>query len=282
VEADEPAAAVKTSAAPTPQPSRRVRAARAAVAAVRRWSKPLVALALAIVGWGLYVEISGIESFVLPSPTSVAGYLVHHEELLWTNATITLREVAIAFALCLGLGVLLAVLISWFRLLEDALLPLLVVSQVVPIIAIAPLLVIWLGFGDKPKIAVAVLIGFFPIVINTLNGLQSVNPELIEMVQGLSASRSQILRKLSFPHALPHLFAGIRVSITLVVIGAVVGEFVGADQGLGFMILRGSAELNSPQMFGAIIFLAAMGIVLFNLVRLLERVVIPWQERPVT
>ena len=246
-----------------------------------RWSKPLVALALAIVGWGLYVKISGIESFVLPSPTSVAGYLVHHESRLWANASSTLREVAIAFGLSLGVGVALAVLISRFRLLEEALLPLLVVSQVVPTIAIAPLLVIWLGFGDKPKVAVAFLIAFFPIVINTLNGLQSVNPELVEMAQGLSASRWQILRKLSFPHALPYLFAGARVSITLAVIGAVVGEFVGADQGLGFMILRGSAELNSQEMFGAIIFLAAIGIVLFNLVRLLERVVIPWQERSV-
>jgi len=267
--------------APAPR-SRSVRAARAAAVTLNRWSKPLVVLGLAVLGWGLYVDISGIESFVLPSPTSVAGYLIHNQPFLWTNATITLREVAIAFGLSLGVGISLAVLISRFRLLEEALLPLLVVSQVVPTIAIAPLLVIWLGFGDKPKIAVAFLIAFFPIVISTLNGLQSVNPELVEMAQGLSASRWQILRKLAFPQALPHLFAGARVSITLAVIGAVVGEFVAADQGLGFMILRGSAELKSQEMFGAIIFLAAMGIVLFNLVRLLERVVIPWQERPVT
>jgi NitT/TauT family transport system permease protein len=253
---------------------------RRILAAFLRWAKPLAAVLLIVLGWEAYVEASHIQSYVLPSPTSVAGFLVHHQPLLWSNASITLREVGIAFALSIVVGLALALLISRFRLLEEAVLPLLVVSQVVPTIAIAPLLVIWLGFGDKPKVAVAFLVAFFPIVINALNGLQSVDADLVEMAHGLSASRWQILRKLAFPHSLPHLFAGARVSITLAVIGAVVGEFVGADQGLGFLILRGSADLDSQEMFAAIIFLGAMGIVLFNLVRLLERVVIPWQ-RPV-
>jgi NitT/TauT family transport system permease protein len=239
--------------------------------------KPLGLIVVILVAWEIYAVAREVPSFVLPRPSAIASYLWSNIGLLIRHAGITLREVAVAFALSLGGGIVLAVLISRFRILEEALLPILVTSQVIPTIAIAPLLVLWLGFGDKPKIAVAFLISFFPVLINALAGLRSVDEDLVYLARGLSASRWQILRKISLPNALPFIFAGAKVSITLAVIGAVVGEFVGADQGLGFLILRGSAQLETELLFASVVLLSVIGIGLFNLIKLLERVFIPWK-----
>lgn len=240
-------------------------------------AKPLLVVAAVIVAWEGYTVVRDVPSFILPAPSSIADYLVSNPGLLIGHAGITLREVAIAFFLSVFAGVALAIFITRFKLLEEALLPILVTFQVIPTIAIAPLLVLWLGFGDAPKIAVAFLISFFPVLVNTLSGLRSMDDDLIYLARSLGATQWQVLRKISLPNALPFVFAGAKVSITLAVIGAVVGEFVGADQGLGFLILRGSAQLQTELLFASVIVLSLIGIGLFNLIKVLERVLLPWR-----
>lgn len=193
------------------------------------------------------------------------------------HSAVTVREALLGFLLSVCIGIFLGVVIVQFKFLEDALLPLLVTSQVIPTIALAPLLVLWLGFGSAPKVAVAFLVSFFPIVINMVTGLKAVEGDLVHLVRGLSATRWQELIKIRFPHALPYLFAAFRVSITLSLIGSVVGEFVSADQGLGFLILTGAGRLLTEQIFASIAILGLVGITLFNLVRALERIVLPWR-----
>lgn len=243
-------------------------------------AKPVAAFAILLGIWELWAATRDVPSFVLPPPSDIADYVAGHASLLVRHAGITLREVAAAFAISLVLGVVLAILIVRSKILADTLLPLLVTTQVVPTVAVAPVLVVWLGFGDRSKIAVAVLISFFPILINTITGLRAVDRELNDLARSLSARRGRVLRYLALPTAVPYLFAGARVSITLAVIGAVVGEFVAADQGLGALVLRGNARLEPELMWAAVFCLAVLGIVLFNLVRMAEWLAVPWNRSP--
>lgn len=251
---------------------------RAVVARLVAVAKPLAAFAVILGAWELWAATRDVPSFVLPAPSDIADYAAGDLSLLLRHGRITLREVGIAFGISLVVGVVLAVLIVRFKLLADTLLPLLVTTQVVPTVAVAPVLVVWLGFGDSSKIAVAVLISFFPILINTITGLRAVDRELNDLARSLCASRGRVLRYLALPVALPYLFAGARVSITLAVIGAVVGEFVAADQGLGALVLRGNARLEPELMWAAVFCLAILGIALFNLVRLAEWFAVPWRR----
>jgi NitT/TauT family transport system permease protein len=254
------------------------RTLRAIVAAgVRPW-KALVTLALVLLLWQVWTSVGSVPSYLLPSPRGILAYMVGNPGNLLSNAAVTLREVAIAFTISLLGGVALAVVIDRSRFLAETLLPIFVTTQVIPTIAIAPLLVLWLGFGDPPKIAVAVMVSFFPIVINTLAGLRAVDEDLRNLATSLCASNWQRLRLIQFPTALPHIFAGARVAITLATIGAVVGEFVGADQGLGFLVLTSSARLQSEAQFAAIFLLAVIGVGLFNVVRYAEKLIVPWER----
>lgn len=238
--------------------------------------KPAIVLAIVIAVWQAAVDLGWIPSTTLAAPTSVADYVWANGAVLLQHAGTTLVEVLIAFTLALTAGVAIAILVSEFRVLEESVLPLLVVSQVIPSIAIAPLLVLLLGFGLAPKVATAAIIAFFPVLVNTVAGLRTLPRETRELGAVLDASRWQMLRMFSLPNALPYVFAGARVSITLSVIGAVVGEFVTAQSGLGFLVLQGSSTLNPPMLFAALFFLAVLGIGLFSIVRIVEWAVLPW------
>lgn len=238
--------------------------------------KPTIVLGILIVVWQAAVDLGWIPSTTLAAPSSVADYVWSNGAMLLEHAGTTLTEVVIAFAIALTAGVVIAILVSEFRVLEESVLPLLVVSQVIPSIAIAPLLVLLLGFGLAPKVATAAIIAFFPVLVNTVAGLRTLPRETRELGAVLKASRWQMLRMFSLPNALPYIFAGARVSITLSVIGAVVGEFVTAQSGLGFLVLQGSSTLNPPMLFAALFFLAVLGIGLFTIVRIVEWAVLPW------
>ena len=227
--------------------------------------------------WELLARRGDIPTFVLPPPTRILTFTLAHWQAMLYHATVTVRQALLGFLLSVSIGIFLGVVIVQSKFLEEALFPLLITSQVIPTIAIAPLLVLWLGFGSAPKIAVAFLVSFFPIVINTVTGLKAVEADLLYLVRGLSATRWQELFKVRFPNALPYLFAVFRVSITLSLIGGVVGEFVSADQGLGFLILTGAGRLLTEQVFASIGLLGLAGIALFNLVRILERFILPWE-----
>ena len=226
--------------------------------------------------WELAVHVLDIQDFLLPSPSAIAARIVEIPERLAAHAWVTLREVLIGFSLALAIGVAIAVVIAHSRALSRTLYPVLVVTQVVPTIAIAPVLTIWLGPTDAARLLVVFLIAFFPIVVNTTAGMLRVDEELIDLIRGLNASRWKIFTKIRMPNALPFLFTGMRISITLAVIGAVVAEFVVSERGLGYLVFSATTNLDTVLVFTAVTLLAVMGIVLFRLVLLLQRLALPW------
>jgi putative hydroxymethylpyrimidine transport system permease protein len=244
---------------------------------MRRWLPPLV-VAAALIGlwelaarWDLIADALSIEPFLVPAPSDVAESLWSDRELLADNAWVTIQEVVLGFAIAVGAGVAFAIVLHLSDVLRRAFYPLLMASQTVPVIAIAPILVVWLGFGIGPKLAIIALVCFFPITVNTLDGLRSVDPELPRMMRTLDASRAQILRRIELPSSLPFLFSGAKIAAVISVIGAVFGEWSGADEGLGHLILIAQGQVQTARVFAAVVVLSALAISLFGLLALLER-----------
>jgi ABC-type nitrate/sulfonate/bicarbonate transport system permease component len=239
---------------------------------------PLVFSLLVLGAWQAYTELADISPLLLPSPWEVAQSVVDNASLFARNALVTLQEILIGFALGSAAGIALAVLLTYSRLAERAVYPWLVASQMVPIVAVAPILVVWFGFTIVPKVIVVALVCFFPIVVNTIDGLKAVDPEMVRLMRTLGMSRPRIMRSVRVPSALPYLFSGLKVAMALSVIGAVFGEWVGASEGLGYLMLALNNQLATTELFAAVLVLSVMGIVLFFLVGLLERLVIPWHH----
>jgi ABC-type nitrate/sulfonate/bicarbonate transport system permease component len=237
---------------------------------------PIVFAALVLALWQLYVEVSGVSESSLPAPSAIAQAGWEQRELLLENTWVTVQEIVVGFLLAMVLGVLLATLIRSSRVVERAVYPWLVVSQMVPIPAIAPVLVLWTGFDMRPKVMVVALVSFFPIAVNTIDGLRSVDPQLLRLLRTLRADWWQRFRYAQLPAALPFLFSGLKIAAALSVIGAVFGEWVGASEGLGYLILVLNNATDTPTMFATIALLAVIGIALFALVSLLERLLLPW------
>jgi putative hydroxymethylpyrimidine transport system permease protein len=212
-----------------------------------------------------------IEPFLIPAPSEIAEALVTDRDLLADNAWVTLQEVLAGFAISLVAGAGFAFVLHLSPTLRRALYPLLVASQTVPIIVVAPILVVWFGYGVGPKLGIIALICFFPITVNTLDGLRSVDPDQVRMMRTLDASRWQILRRVEAPAALPYLFSGAKVAVAVAVIGAVFGEWAGSDSGLGHLMLQASAQLLTARLFAAVFVLSAFAIALFGLLTLIER-----------
>ena len=242
----------------------------------RNWVAPLVTLVLLVVLWDLVVRVFDIKPFILPTPWMVGEALVRDFGALVHHGTTTMQEVLAGFALSVLVGVPLALAIASSPLFERAAYPLLVGSQAVPKIAIAPLFVIWLGFGLAPKILMAFLISIFPVVVAGVVGLRSVEAEKLHLARSMGASRWQTFAMFRLPSALPSLFGGLKLAIAFAVTGAVVGEFIGADRGLGRVIMVANGNLDTPALFAAVVVLTAMAVALFYLVEALERVTVRW------
>jgi len=240
------------------------------------WLPPFLLLGTAVGVWEALARLGAVENYLLPAPSEVAQALVDDRHLLLSDSWVTGREVVLGFALALAVGVAIAIALHRFLLLRKTLYPLVVASQAVPVIVIAPILVIWFGFGIAPKLIVIALICFFPIVVNTLDGLASVDRAQVRMLQTLDASRTDVFRHLELPSALPYLFSGAKIAVAVAVIGAVFGELVGSDAGLGHAIQVGTAQLLTARVFAAVLILSVMAIALFALVSALERWVVPW------
>jgi putative hydroxymethylpyrimidine transport system permease protein len=227
--------------------------------------------------WDLVADALSLEPYLVPAPSEVASALWEDRSLIAENAWVTLKEVVLGFACALAAGVAFAVALHLSPVLRRAFYPLLVASQAVPVIAIAPILVVWFGFGIGPKLGIIALVCFFPITVNALDGLRRVDGDAVKMLRTLDASRWQIFRHLEAPTALPFLFSGAKVAIAVAVIGAVFAEWTGASEGLGYMINQDSGVLATDRMFASIAVLSAMAIGLFGLLSVLERRVIAWK-----
>jgi putative hydroxymethylpyrimidine transport system permease protein len=243
---------------------------------VRDWGPPLLLLALVVAGWELAARLGWVEDYLLPAPSEVVRALVEDRDILFPDAWVTAQEVLLGFVLALAAGLAVAVTLHLSPMLRRALYPIVVASQAVPVIVIAPILVIWFGFGMGPKLMVIALICFFPIAVNTLDGLRAVDRDQVRMLQTLGAGRWDVLRRLELPSALPYLFSGAKVAVAVAVIGAVFGELVGSDAGLGHAIQVGTAQLLTARVFAAVLLLSAMAIALFALVSAVERRAVPW------
>ena len=222
------------------------------------------------------VRFFDIPVFLVPPPTMVLEIMWQEPRWMLLHSWHTLFETFIGFGLAVSFGILLAVLIVSSKFLEETLYVLLVTMNSVPKVAIAPLFVVWMGTGLSPKVAISATIALFVIVIDMVLGLRSVDPEMLDLAKSFKGSAWQILVKIRFPNSLPNLFAGMKVGITLALIGAIVGEFVASDRGLGYVILVAQGQFDTPQMFAAIIMLSVMGTLLFFIVDLCERLAVPW------
>lgn len=260
---------------PLPAPTPTVRSWRSDLLS---WLAPIALLALAIAVWEVWVRVDDTPRWFLPAPSRVMRTIVHDRRLLLDNAWVTLREILVGFAVALVAGSLIAVAIDGSRIVARALYPLVIASQAVPIVALAPLLLIWFGHGLLPKVIVTALIAFFPIAVNVVDGLRGADRETLDLVRTFGAGRWQRFRLVKLPGALPFLFSGARVGVAVAVIGAVFGELVGADAGLGHLMTLSGANLRTDRVFACVVLLSLLAIGLFVLVAIVEQVIVPWRR----
>jgi NitT/TauT family transport system permease protein len=244
-----------------------------------RWIAPVVSFILILALWQATVLLFRLPRFVLPPPLEVLTALVNAFPTLIRDTWVTARETVAGFFLSILVAVPLAILITASAPLRNGIYPFLLLGQSVPKQAIAPLLLLWIGYGEIPRVILAFLTAFFPIVVNTAIGLQMTPPEMKDLGRLLSASRSRVFFKVTFPCAMPYFFAGLKVAISLAVIGAVIGEFIGGDSGLGQRILVASGNQRTDLAFAAILMLSLLGILLFTLVALAEKLLCPWYDK---
>jgi NitT/TauT family transport system permease protein len=238
--------------------------------------RPALLLAALFGVWWLVAAREYVPKYLLPAPREVWETVTDQWRMLAHHSLVTLAETVLGFAVAVVLGLGTAVAIAYSHTFDKALYPIILFAQVIPKIAIAPLLVVWFGVGLAPKIILAVLISFFPIVISGVVGLRSTDPELLDLSATMGAGRWRTFRKIRFPNALPHLMAGIKVAVTLAVVGAVVGEFVGASEGLGHVLQLANGNLEAPLLFADLFLMSLLGIALFVLVEIAEALLIPW------
>lgn len=250
---------------------------------MRRRLLPAVLIALLLGLWqlacslGVIADALDLESYLVPSPSEIAASLWENRGLLAENAWVTLREILLGIAAALVVGVSFAVLMHRWRVLRDAAYPLVVASQTIPVVVIAPILVVWFGYGITAKIVIVALVCFFPITVDTLDGLRSVDPEAVKMMRSLGASRWQRFRRVEAPAALPSLFTGIKIAVVFAPIGAVFAEWAGSSSGLGHLIQSDTAYYLVDRQFASVAVLSALALVLIGLTSLAERRVVTWR-----
>jgi ABC-type nitrate/sulfonate/bicarbonate transport system permease component len=243
-----------------------------------RWLLAALLFLLFLLGWQGVASLESVDDLLVASPIETADSLVDEFGLLSDNAVVTLTEVLLGLAVAVPLGALLAVSMHLVRPLRDAAYPLLVASQAIPIVVLAPIFVLAFDYGMGPKVAIVTLICFLPVTVNLLDGLRSVPPELLKLMRSLGASRLRTLGSVELPAALPYLFSGLKIAATVSVIGAVFGEWAGADEGLGRLVLLANNQLQTPRVYAGTVLLTLMAVGLFLAVAAAERLVCPWNR----
>jgi NitT/TauT family transport system permease protein len=239
-------------------------------------SYPLLSITFLILFWEFACHAFAIPRYILPAPSAISVELWKQRGVLLVNSVPTLEVIILGFVAAIAIGLPIAILIVWSRPLDLTLYPILISSQTVPKVAIAPLLVLWLGYGLLPKILVTFLICFFPITIDAVVGLRSVPTETLLLARSMGASGWKTFTKIKLPHALPNIFAGLKVAITLAVVGSIVAEFVGTDRGLGYLLMQATGNLDTTFMFAVLVVLMVLGMILYLSIEWLELIFIPW------
>ena len=242
--------------------------------ALQRYSLAVVGHLLLVLAWYLFVELGHVPKFVLPSPQATDEALIVPNYRWVDNTLATGAEIFGGYILAVVVGIGIALLFSWFRVLEMLMMPLLVSLNMIPKVALGPLIIVWFRYGIGPNMLMAFSICFFPIVLTTVRGLREVEPDLLDLVRSVKGSRWQIFTKIQLPGALPYIFSGAKVAAILAVAGAIVGEFLGSDRGLGYLMLQVQVTLDTAAMFMAVVLITLLGMVLYGLVLILERLLV--------
>lgn len=250
----------------------------------KHWRK-LVCFAAFLALWQFVVVQFGIKSFILPAPTRVFAHIFVPSiarKFNWpTHIFATFLEIFLSFIATAVVGVGLAVAMTWSSILNKLVTPIIVFFNSLPKIALAPLFLIWFGFGILPNVLIAILCAFFPVVINTVTGLNEVDEDLLDLVRYLNAGKLHIFTKIRIPNSLPFIFSGFKISATMCVVGAIVGEFIASDKGLGFLLKEAQAFIDTPTMFACLFLISALGMLFFSAISMLENVAMPWRNRRV-
>jgi NitT/TauT family transport system permease protein len=226
--------------------------------------------------WELGVRLFGIKEYLLPPPTIVVGALAQNYAKVLENALVTTHEILAGYAVAVAVSVPLALTIAYSRFMEETVYPVIVFLQIVPKIAIAPLFLIWFGFGFTPKLLLVFLLSFFPIVVSSIAGFKSIDPDIMDFARTTGAGSWRLFAKIRLPQALPGIFTGLKVGAALAATAAVVAEFVASDRGLGYLLLQYNGDLNTPMVFATILVLSGIGLGVYYAVELVERIAIPW------
>jgi NitT/TauT family transport system permease protein len=243
---------------------------------IRARIAPFLGIAIFLIIWEVLARAFDVPTYLLPTPTEIGRTIIEEIDVLVDHAAVTAYEMLLGYFLAIAIAVPMAIAITASPSFNRFIMPILLFFQTVPKIAIAPLFLIWFGVGTLPKVLVAFLISFFPIIIDTAVGLRSVPTEMIDLARSMGATKLQIFTHFRLPTSLPYLFSGLKVAATLAVVGAVVGEFVGADRGLGYLLLVTNSNLQTALTFGTIFALTVLGLVLFYIIQFLESLLIPW------
>ena len=241
---------------------------------VQRYTLAIVAHLALLLAWYLFVTLGNVPQFVMPSPGATLDALLQPNYSWWTNIAVTATEIFAGYFLALVVGVALALVFTWSKPLESFFMPLLVSLNMIPKVALGPLIIVWFKYGIFPNSMMAFSICVFPILLTTARGLREVEPELLDLVRSLKGSRWQLFYKIQLPGALPYIFAGMKVAAILAVAGAIVGEFLGSDKGLGYLMLQVQVTLDTPAMFMAVLLITLIGMLLYGLVLALERLLV--------
>jgi NitT/TauT family transport system permease protein len=234
------------------------------------------AFVAAVLVWQFGVALVHVPKYVLPLPSDIWQAAVHYHSRLLADAVVTSQEIVAGYAVAIAVSVPISILIAYSPLFARTVWPLTIFSQIMPKIALAPLFIIWFGFGFVPKVLITFLLSFFPIVIDTVAGFKSLDQEVVYLARSGGASALDSFWKVRLPAALPHMFSGLKVASALATTGAIIGEFVGSDRGLGYLLLEANGNLNTALLFADLILLSAIGLVLYGFMALLERLLIPW------
>ena len=243
-----------------------------------RYGVPLALAVALVLVWEFGVRLGNVPAYLLPPPTAVFASLVNDWKVIYLNTFPTLVAILGGFALSVVIGIPLATVIVFSRLAERMLYPPMIASQAIPKVAIAPLFIVWMGFGVMPKVWIAFLIAFFPVVIDTVVGLRSVQPEMLQLGRSMGGGTLRVFLKLRLPNALPNIFAGLKVAIALAVVGAITGEFVGSQSGLGYLLTSASGQMDTALVFAVLVTISVIAMLLFMIIEAVEKLVIPWHS----